>query len=266
MKASCVQVLRSCAKSVLGVAAVSSLLIAQASAQGEALATDPTVIDRASHPQVRINLPSPVREENKPQATQQLHLGVDGAITLAGTRLALADAVAALQPQASAEPTLTQVTAAGELPIEEIVELLTALTQAQDADLTVTELEDFRTFGGNDRDGQPVDAGNAFRGIVRRYELPVFVAFSPEDGCTASLHGRMRSSSGLFDSGFSALDQWVQNAGGVEAVLSDPDIIGAIVATIQARPDTPWRCIAGATFSVQAAGYPSVRYEVVDGD
>ena len=66
------------------------------------------------------------------------------------------------------------------------------------------------------------------------------------------------SSQELYDQAFKRLDDIVQRAGGPEAILEDPDAIPQV--HIRADKNAPWRCVAGAIFNVQAAGYPTVGF------
>ena len=50
----------------------------------------------------------------------------------------------------------------------------------------------------------------------------------------------------------------MQRAGGIEALVNDPEAIPQV--HIRADVNTPWRCVAGAIYNVQAAGYPTVGF------
>ncbi|MEM7667008.1 MAG: biopolymer transporter ExbD [Pseudomonadota bacterium] len=62
----------------------------------------------------------------------------------------------------------------------------------------------------------------------------------------------------LYDQAFTRLDNIVQRAGGVEAIMEDPEAIPQV--HIRADKRAPWRCVAGAIYNVQAAGYPTVGF------
>ncbi|WP_305097417.1 ExbD/TolR family protein [Croceibacterium aestuarii] len=62
----------------------------------------------------------------------------------------------------------------------------------------------------------------------------------------------------LYDKAFERLDGIVQREGGVEAIMQDPEKIPQVI--IRADVNTPWRCVAGTIFNVQAAGYPTVGF------
>jgi biopolymer transport protein ExbD len=62
----------------------------------------------------------------------------------------------------------------------------------------------------------------------------------------------------LYDKAFERLDNIVQREGGIEAIMQNPDKIPQV--HIRADVNTPWRCVAGTIFNVQAAGYPTVGF------
>ncbi|MEM6476019.1 MAG: biopolymer transporter ExbD [Pseudomonadota bacterium] len=62
----------------------------------------------------------------------------------------------------------------------------------------------------------------------------------------------------LYDQAFGRLDAIVKRAGGIEAIMEDPDQIPEV--HIRADVNAPWRCVAGAIFNVQSAGYPTVGF------
>ena len=62
----------------------------------------------------------------------------------------------------------------------------------------------------------------------------------------------------LYNAAFERLDKIVQAAGGVEAIMTDPEKIPQV--HIRADKNAPWRCVAGAIYNVQAAGYPTVGF------
>jgi biopolymer transport protein ExbD len=62
----------------------------------------------------------------------------------------------------------------------------------------------------------------------------------------------------LYDRAFERLDAIVKRAGGPEAMMADPDLIPQV--HIRGDVNVPWRCVAGAIYNVQAAGYPTVGF------
>ncbi|MFN3863218.1 MAG: ExbD/TolR family protein [Erythrobacter sp.] len=66
------------------------------------------------------------------------------------------------------------------------------------------------------------------------------------------------SSEELYDQAFNRLDAIVKQAGGVEAIMADPEKIPQV--HIRADVNAPWRCVAGTIYNVQAAGYPTVGF------
>jgi biopolymer transport protein ExbD len=62
----------------------------------------------------------------------------------------------------------------------------------------------------------------------------------------------------LYNQAFDRLDAIVKRAGGPEALMEDPERIPQVV--IRGDVNAPWRCVAGAIYNVQAAGYPTVGF------
>lgn len=62
----------------------------------------------------------------------------------------------------------------------------------------------------------------------------------------------------LYDQAFTRLDNIVTRAGGPEAIMDDPEQIPQV--HIRGDVNAPWRCVAGAIYNVQAAGYPTVGF------
>jgi biopolymer transport protein ExbD len=62
----------------------------------------------------------------------------------------------------------------------------------------------------------------------------------------------------LYDQAFNRLDAIVKRAGGADAIMQDPEKIPQVI--LRGDVNAPWRCIAGAIFNVQAAGYPTVGF------
>jgi biopolymer transport protein ExbD len=62
----------------------------------------------------------------------------------------------------------------------------------------------------------------------------------------------------LYDQAFNRLDNIVTRAGGPEAIMAEPELIPQV--HIRGDVNAPWRCVAGAIYNVQAAGYPTVGF------
>ena len=62
----------------------------------------------------------------------------------------------------------------------------------------------------------------------------------------------------LYDQAFKRLDAIVKRAGGPEAMMANPEMIPQV--HIRGDVNAPWRCVAGAIYNVQAAGYPTVGF------
>jgi biopolymer transport protein ExbD len=66
------------------------------------------------------------------------------------------------------------------------------------------------------------------------------------------------TSAELEDQAFKRLDAIVKRAGGPEALMENPDAIPQV--HIRGDVNAPWRCVAGAIYNVQRAGYPIVGF------
>ena len=123
-----------------------------------------------------------------------------------------------------------------EIPIIETVE---SKDKVENLLLTVTTTDEAgRT---------PSTVNTAYTGASRDGECRVFINnTTPVD------------SQELYDQAFERLDAIVQRAGGIEALVADPEARPQV--HIRADVNTPWRCVAGAIYNVQAAGYPTVGF------
>lgn len=66
------------------------------------------------------------------------------------------------------------------------------------------------------------------------------------------------TSTELYDKAFNRLDAIVKRAGGAAAIMENPEAIPQV--HIRGDVNAPWRCVAGAIYNVQAAGYPTVGF------
>ena len=62
----------------------------------------------------------------------------------------------------------------------------------------------------------------------------------------------------LQEQAFNRLDRIVEREGGIEAIAADPEKIPQV--HIRSDVNTPWKCVAGAIFQIQSAGYPTVGF------
>ena len=62
----------------------------------------------------------------------------------------------------------------------------------------------------------------------------------------------------LYQQAFDRLDALVKRAGGEEAMMENPEMIPQV--HIRGDVNAPWRCVAGAIYTVQRAGYPTVGF------
>ena len=66
------------------------------------------------------------------------------------------------------------------------------------------------------------------------------------------------NSSELYEKAFKRLDAIVKREGGPAEIAKDPDKIPQV--HIRGDVNAPWKCVAGAIYNVQAAGYPTVGF------
>ena len=123
-----------------------------------------------------------------------------------------------------------------EIPVFESVE---SKDKVENLLLTVTTTDD----AGR----SPSTVDTAFVGASRNGECRVFL-----NNITPVTNDE------LYDEAFKRLDAIVQRAGGIEALIADPEQIPQV--HIRADVNTPWRCVAGAIYNIQAAGYPTVGF------
>jgi biopolymer transport protein ExbD len=62
----------------------------------------------------------------------------------------------------------------------------------------------------------------------------------------------------LYNKAFERLDAIVKRAGGAAAIMENPETIPEVI--LRGDVNTPWRCIAGTIYNVQAAGYPTIGF------
>ena len=62
----------------------------------------------------------------------------------------------------------------------------------------------------------------------------------------------------LYDKAFGRLDMIVKRAGGIDAITNNPELIPQV--HIRGDQNAPWRCVAGAVYNIQIAGYPTVGF------
>ncbi len=57
---------------------------------------------------------------------------------------------------------------------------------------------------------------------------------------------------------YERLDRIVKRAGGPEALMNNPELIPQV--HVRGDVSAPWRCVAGAIYNIQLAGYPTVGF------
>jgi biopolymer transport protein ExbD len=135
-----------------------------------------------------------------------------------------------------AVPVAIQTVEQLEVPIFESVE---SKDKVENLLLTVTTTDAAGNTASTQRTG--------FTGAVREGECRIYIN-----------NTTLVDSQELYDQAFARLDGIVQRAGGAEALAANPELIPQV--HIRGDKDAPWRCVAGAIYNVQAAGYPTVGF------
>ncbi|MCB2066149.1 MAG: hypothetical protein KDE15_05855 [Erythrobacter sp.] len=219
----------------------------------QALAGDP----REGLPTAEIALSFPGQiEDNAPVI--RIEVVEDGRLRHNGEFIHLAD----LPAMARADEGQVTVAVAPTLTLAKALPALRAIGHAYPQGVTLAGLEQYRPFGEVDLFGNATLEELPFRGRVRPYEFAVAVAGPTAEGvCTGSADGYVGNASEIYDRAFVALERWVNEAGGPEAMAADLDTMSALRATIQASADTRWQCLAGASNALIWAGYPLLQFE-----
>lgn len=121
-----------------------------------------------------------------------------------------------------------------EIPVFESVE---SKDKVENLQLTVSTTDDAGRAAG-----EPGFAGASRNGECRVY----FNNLTPVD------------SDELQKRAFDRLDAIVKRAGGAEELMKDPEKVPQV--HIRGDVNAPWKCVAGAIFNIQLAGYPVVGF------
>lgn len=217
---------------------------------------------RAGNQAVRLAISVP-GEKIDPVTAPVLVVDGAGAMTLDGSDIApdaLVDRLVALSGEGRSNLLLE---ADGSAPFAVVLPVLQRIDAAPGQQLQPASFDALRDFGQRERNGELPGEGETFRGATEAYELPIWVGYDADSGhCISTLSGMILDSHGLFDRSFQILDNWVQSEGGPEA-FTQLEAFDTTRATLQAAPDTPWRCLAGASYAAAMSGYPDIQYEII---
>lgn len=218
---------------------------------------------RAQFPYAMYHPPAPVDRADF-EIYRYIALAEDGSYALDEAEISPEELAAGFAEEGALFPPSTFITIAEAAPFSEVLPLFGMMDEAGFEGAWLEEIEAYSQFDGAGP-GEMLPADAFFRGSVAEDEFPVFVSYNTEtDSCRATFNGQALTGDQLYQSAFQHLDTSVQRAGGVEAVMADPAILASMFTTVQAAPETPWRCVGGATFNLWRAGYPAIRYELVD--
>lgn len=193
-------------------------------------------------------------------APPKLTVGADGSLALDGKPYSLSELAALAYFTGGADLPEVVVAPAKNATFATIVASLPEI-----AALGVIELREEAPYEPFTSATQANDRLPAFQGSAGDWEVPIVVGYtSSDDQCLAALDGDVVTGDELYDKSFEWLDDLVVRGGGADAVLAQADLLDTIVARVQAKPDTPWRCIGGAVRRVSQSGWPFFSLEVTD--
>ena len=99
------------------------------------------------------------------------------------------------------------------------------------------------------------------RNVGRRRDIPFWVSLGSRTGgiCSIEMSGMPLNSADLRQSAFWAFDAFVTR-NWMEPTLRRRDDLPRTI--LQARPDTPWKCIGGALYNLTISGLPTFELVV----
>ncbi len=194
-------------------------------------------------------------------------LVANGSYTLDGAEISAAELGQLLAENPDGTSYFTSLEIDDDVPMSQALPLFQMLDVDGFEGVPIEGIYEFHNFDSGVETGESLPGDAFFRGTPGEYEFPAFVSYQPDtETCRTTFNGSAMSSDQLHERAFEKLDMIVMREGGPDAVLSNPEIMEALVATIQTPPDTPWRCVAGATFNLTRSGWPAIRYELVTED
>ncbi len=204
----------------------------------------------------------PQGDEPRANPERALEISESGAVTLAGVEIALSGIGDILQRTRPAEASKVGVIVAKDALISTVAPKLSAISEA--GEFQLLNLEEHRRYENPSADSDLMLNEEVFAKPLRETELAVKVGYVVKnDSCVVMLDGVMVGPEELFDSSFEVLDDIVMRSGGSDAVLANKELLESLVARFRVPGDTPWRCVAGAFYYVQAAGWPELQLDVV---
>ena len=242
-----------------------SVLLGAVSGMAAGCTPDAARTERADNPHALYHLPSgPTGLEG--DGTGAVVIARDGQITFEGKPVSLGELPALLEDAPTdhwSGPTF--VSPSADAPFANVLPVIAAIEEANRIGSAALDLPLHTEVAGWPNPNGSVPAGSRFEGEPLRFEYPVFVSLAADgETCVAVVGHNAVPLTALYDQAFDKLDFDVQDAGGIEAVLRDREIFDAMQAVLQVRGDTPWRCVAAPADALAMAGYPAIRFEIVD--
>lgn len=153
----------------------------------------------------------------------------------------------------------TKIRPAHDVRFDQVVKVIALFNRAGDLDFSIIGNEAFSENFGNRPSGRHEFEKIAFaRNIGRGRDIPFWVSLGSRTGgiCSIEMSGMPMNADDLRRNTNRSLDALLKR-NWVEPTLRRREDIPR--AVIQARPDTPWKCIGGALYNLQISGLPTME-------
>lgn len=156
----------------------------------------------------------------------------------------------------------TKIRPAPDVRFGQVVKVIALFNRAGDFDFSIIGNEVFSEHFGKKQSGKHEFEMIAFaRNVGRRRDIPFWVSLGSRTGgiCSIEMSGMPLNSADLRQHTYGAIDAFVKR-NWMELALRRRDDLPR--AMLQARPDTPWKCIGGALYNLQISGLQTMELMV----
>ena len=156
----------------------------------------------------------------------------------------------------------TKIRPAPDVRFDQVVKVIALFNRAGDFDFSIIGNEVFSENFGKRPSGRHEFEMIAFaRNVGRRRDIPFWVSLGSRTGgiCSIEMSGMPMNSDDLRQNAYRSLDAFVKR-NWMEPTLRRREDLPRTM--IQARPDTPWKCIGGALYNLQISGLPTMELVV----
>lgn len=150
----------------------------------------------------------------------------------------------------------TWIRPATDVDFGQVVRIIGLFNRAQDFDFSLQGNEALSNVFGTRASGRSPNGMTEFtRDVSRQRDIPFSVSASPRTGrtCSIAMAGMPLNSDELRRNAYDALDAFMKR-NWMELSLRRRENFSK--AIIQAKSDTPWRCIGGALYNITISGFP----------